>query len=123
MNCEKLSRYQDFDCVSFHGAGGGAEPFHGAGGGAEPFCNGCTAVTVFHGAGGGAEPFHGAGGGAEPLAIRMVSLECALSTVFKPIDPVRTIAANRIVAFLRDMWPPRYEKPRRHSTLNSGSVK
>lgn len=105
----------------FHGAGGGAEPFQGAGGGADPFCNGCIAVKLFHGAGGGAEPFQGAGGGAEPFqgagggadpfAMRMVSLECALSAVFKPIDAVRTIAAMRIVAFLLDMWPPRERNP------------
>jgi len=43
--------------------------------------------------------------------MRMVSLECALIAVFKPIDVVRTIAATRIVALIRDMWPPRERNP------------
>jgi hypothetical protein len=65
----------------------GAEPFRPSGGGI------------------GAEPFRPSGGGigAEPFAATMAPLLCAITTVFRPIAPVKTNIARSSAVSLCDM--------------------
>jgi hypothetical protein len=86
-------------------------PFQGVGG--------TGAVPFFQGVGGtGAVPFfQGVGGtGAVPLAINTEeSPWVVVTTVFKPIAPVKTSMARTIADEMRDMVPPGDYFPRAHS--------
>jgi hypothetical protein len=88
--------------LAYQGVGGiGAVPFHGVGG--------IGAVPFFHGVGGiGAVPFfQGVGGiGAVPLAINTEESPWVVTTVFRPIAPVKTSMARTIADVIRDIVPP-----------------
>jgi len=76
--------------LAHQGVGGiGAVPFQGVGGiGAVPF-------------------FHGVGGiGAVPLATNTEESPWVVTTVFKPIAPVKTSMARTIADEIRDIVPP-----------------
>jgi hypothetical protein len=105
------------------GSGGiGAVPFFeiigGSGGiGAVPF------FEIIGGSGGiGAVPFFeiigGSGGiGAVPLAINTEESPWVVTTVFRPIAPVKTSMARTIADEIRDIVPPGEWSPRAHSIL------
>jgi hypothetical protein len=88
--------------LAHQGVGGiGAVPFQGVGG--------IGAVPFFHGVGGiGAVPFfQGVGGiGAVPLATNTEESPWVVTTVFKPIAPVKTSMARTIADEIRDIVPP-----------------
>lgn len=98
---------------SYQGVGGtGAVPFQGVGG--------TGAVPFFQGVGGtGAVPFfQGVGGtGAVPLAVNTEESPWVVTTVFRPIAPVRTSIARTIADEIRDIVPPGEVVPRAHSIL------
>ena len=76
-------------------------PFQGVGG--------TGAVPFFQGVGGtGAVPFfQGVGGtGAVPLAINTEESPWVVTTVFRPIAPVKTSMARMIADEIRDIVPP-----------------
>jgi hypothetical protein len=103
------------------GSGGiGAVPFleimGGSGGiGAVPF------LEIIGGSGGiGAVPFleiiGGSGGiGAVPFAINTEESPWVVTTVFRPIAPVKTSMARTIADEMRDIVPPGEMVPRAHS--------
>src|SRR6202011_3577223 len=97
--------------LAYQGVGGiGAVPFQGVGG--------IGAVPFFQGVGGiGAVPFfQGVGGiGAVPLAINTEESPWVVTTVFKPIAPVKTSMARTIAVEIRDIVPPGEMVPRAHS--------
>jgi hypothetical protein len=85
---------------SYQGVGGtGAVPFQGVGGtGAVPF-------------------FQGVGGtGAVPLAINTEESPWVVTTVLRPIAPVKTSMARTIADEIRDIVPPG-TTPRAHSIV------
>jgi hypothetical protein len=97
---------------SYQGVGGtGAVPFQGVGG--------TGAVPFFQGVGGtGAVPFlQGVGGtGAVPLAINTEESPWVVTTVLRPIAPVKTSMARTIADEIRDIVPPG-TTPRAHSIV------
>jgi len=97
--------------LTHQGVGGiGAVPFHGVGG--------IGAVPFFQGVGGiGAVPFfHGVGGiGAVPFAINTEESPWVVTTVFRPIAPVRTSMPRKIADETRDIEASRGILPRAHS--------
>jgi hypothetical protein len=92
------------------------ETVGGSGGiGAVPF------LEIIGGSGGiGAVPFleiiGGSGGiGAVPLAINTEGSPWVVTTVFRPIAPVKTSMARKIADEMRDIVPPGEMIPRAHS--------
>ncbi len=97
------------EAKSYQGVGGtGAVPFQGVGG--------TGAVPFFQGVGGtGAVPFfQGVGGtGAVPLAINTEESPWVVTTVLRPIAPVKTSMARTIADEIRDIVPPGNNFPER----------
>jgi hypothetical protein len=110
-NAPGLSELVISSANSYQGVGGtGAVPFHGVGG--------TGAVPFFQGVGGtGAVPFfQGVGGtGAVPLAINTEASPWVVTTVLRPIAPVKTSNARTIADEIRDIVPPGGILPRAHS--------